>query len=357
MGQMNMMGFYQQQGMQMPGYYPMMAYMTPEQQQQAAQAYAAAGYGAYTGYPGYAGYPGMNPAMPTQQAYGGMQAAATASGQVAAGLPDGGGGATASSAEVENFIANNRLDATAAQNLRAEPAHIQRTVIDRGSLAECVNPSSAVIGRIRDAKLDAKYGRPGAGAPVAGGGSLAVSPSMPHPILDGRYATPQEVEQFIVDSKSDDGAARAIRAEPPQVQTAVINRGSLSECLNPSSAVIGRIRDAKMQVKYPDRVPGVAAAIPTASVGGGGGGVGEASGEVEQFIRENHLDDGAAKALRAAAPEVQSEVVNRGTLLDCTNPSSAVMGRIREAKQARGGAGVGGYGPTSTAPLLRSSPY
>merc|ERR1719277_1568791 len=109
MGQMNMMGFYQQQGMQMPGYYPMMAYMTPEQQQQAAQAYAAAGYGAYTGYPGYAGYPGMNPAMQTQQAYGGMQATSTASGQPTADL--GGGGATASSAEVENFIASNRLDA------------------------------------------------------------------------------------------------------------------------------------------------------------------------------------------------------------------------------------------------------
>jgi len=269
-------------------------------------------------------------------------------------VADGGGGSAASSAEVENFIANNRLDVTAAQNLRAEPAHIQRVVIDRGSLAECVNPSSAVIGRIRDAKLDAKYGRPGAGAaPIAGGGGLALTASMPHPILDGRFATPQEVEQFIVDSKLDDGAARAIRAEPQQVQTAVINRGSLSECLNPSSAVIGRIRDAKLQVKYPDRVAG-AGSFPAAGVGAVGG---ESSSEVEQFIRENHLDDGAAKAMRSAAPEVQSEVVNRGTLLDCTNPSSAVMGRIREAKQARGGAAVGGYGATSTAPLLRSSPY
>merc|ERR1711933_127945 len=135
----------------------------------------------------------------------------------------------------------------------------------------------------------------------------------------------------------DDGAGRALRAEPPQVQTAVINRGSLSECLNPSSAVIGRIRDAKLQVEYPDRVAGTGS-LPTAGLGVGG----SESSEVEQFIRENHLDDGAAKALRSAAPEVQSEVVNRGTLLDCTNPSSAVMGRIREAKQARGGAGVGG---------------
>jgi len=354
MGQMNMMGFYQQQGMQMPGYYPMMAYMTPEQQQQAAQAYAAAaagypGYGAYTGY-GMAMTPGMNPT----QAYGGM-AASAASAQPA---QDGGaGGSTASSGEVESFIASNRLDATAAQNLRAEPPHIQRVVIDRGSLAECVNPSSAVIGRIRDAKLDAKYGRPGAGAaPVAGGGcgALTASPGMPLPVLDGRFATPQEVEQFIADSRLDDGAARAMRAEPPQVQTAVINRGSLAECLNPSSAVIGRIRDAKLQVKYPDRVAG--GALPAAGMGGGVGG--ESSSEVEQFIRENHLDDGAAKALRSTAQEVQLEVVNRGTLLDCTNPSSAVMGRIREAKQARGGgAGAGAYGPTSTAPLLRSSPY
>merc|ERR1712039_485498 len=110
----------------------------------------------------------------------------------------------------------------------------------------------------------------------------------------------------------------------------------------------------KLQVKYPDRVASMPGAMPVANVGAGS----SESAEVEQFIRENHLDDGAAKAIRSAAPDVQSEVVNRGTLLDCTNPSSAVMGRIREAKQARiGGSGVGGYGPTSTAPLLRSSPY
>jgi len=85
---------------------------------------------------------------------------------------------------------------------------------------------------------------------------------------------------------------------------------------------MGRIRDAEKSVGS------IALAPPATPLGDG-------TSEVEQFIRENHLDDGAAKALRSAAPEVQSEVVNRGTLLDCTNPSSAVMGRIREAKVAR----------------------
>merc|ERR1740123_239087 len=205
---------------------------------------------------------------------------------------------------------------------------------------------------------------------------------MPHPILDGRYATPQEVEQFIVDSKLDDGAGRALRAEPPQVQTAVINRGSLHECLNPSSAVIGRIRDAKLQVKYgagPD-----ACRAGRTGLGPGGpltGGSNDPLGyatlqqqasqpdsqqqdcrvvagdEVEVFIRMNRLDETAARNLRTEPPRVQAAVLDRGSLAECMNPSSALIGRIRDAKlQIKYGGGplasAGGRAPASTAARL-----
>lgn len=53
---------------------------------------------------------------------------------------------------------------------------------------------------------------------------------------------------------------------------------------------------------------------------------------VDRFIQENRLDDSAARLLRAENPEIQAQVIDRGSLADCRNPSSAVMGRIRDAK-------------------------
>merc|ERR1719361_1812811 len=62
---------------------------------------------------------------------------------------DGRGGISAM--DVEEFIRNNRLDERAADALREAPADVQETVISRGDLSETRNPSSALIGRLRDA--------------------------------------------------------------------------------------------------------------------------------------------------------------------------------------------------------------
>jgi len=254
--------------------------------------------------------------------------------------------------EVEAFIRMNRLDETAARNLRAEPPRVQAAVLDRGSLAECMNPSSALIGRIRDAKLQIKYG----GGPLASAGGRAPAGTAARFAPDGSMAdgsqvrgcagadlrvqpelvTPELLERFIMDNRLDDMATRNLRAEPCMVQAAVISRGSLAECLNPSSALIGRIRDAKLQVKY---------GTSGNSLGRGGGSADSQPGSpatasrVDDFIADNLLDDGAARALRAEPSHVQEEVMTRGSLLACTNPSSAVMGRIREARMQRGGGG------------------
>mmetsp|Transcript_71576 Transcript_71576/g.192756 ORF Transcript_71576/g.192756 Transcript_71576/m.192756 type:complete len:90 (-) Transcript_71576:87-356(-) len=57
--------------------------------------------------------------------------------------------------------------------------------------------------------------------------------------------------------------------------------------------------------------------------------------EVEFFVRENSLDDGAMRALLACPPDVQAAVLERGSLTITKNPSSALMGRIKDAKLAR----------------------
>merc|ERR1719375_2158249 len=96
----------------------------------------------------------------------------------------------------------------------------------------------------------------------------------------------------------------------------VLERGDLSDCRNPSSAVIGRLRDATVG----------------ASQGGAGGRQLERA--VEEFIQVSQLDERATAALREAPPEAQQMVLERGDLSDCRNPSSAVIGRLRDATQA-----------------------
>ena len=54
--------------------------------------------------------------------------------------------------DVQDFIVLNRLDASAARCLQSEASGIQKAVLGRGVLSGCSNPSSAVMGRIRDAK-------------------------------------------------------------------------------------------------------------------------------------------------------------------------------------------------------------
>eukprot|EP00927_Polykrikos_kofoidii_P026189 TRINITY_DN23362_c0_g1_i1.p1 TRINITY_DN23362_c0_g1~~TRINITY_DN23362_c0_g1_i1.p1 ORF type:complete len:582 (-),score=98.03 TRINITY_DN23362_c0_g1_i1:77-1822(-) len=251
--------------------------------------------------------------------------------------------------EVERFIASNRLDETATRNLLAEPSQIQAAVIDRGSLAECHNPSSALIGRIRDAKLEAKYGRASPASSTQAEPVSAMVGVMGVAGTAGSSTISQEVHSFIGENRLDEKAAMNLMAEPPQIQRMVLDRGSVRDCTNPSSALIGRIRDAKLQIKYggnsSETLPPAAAGQPHGTADGN---------IVDLFIAGNRIDAGAARALRAEPRDVQLAVMERGSLMACTNPSSAIMGRIRDAKLQRP---PGGYSAVSTGDDRRSSPY
>merc|ERR1719373_278957 len=98
-----------------------------------------------------------------------------------------------------------------------------------------------------------------------------------------------------------------------------------------------------MQAKYGATPSGGTAASMAGGACAAAGGDPVGGGKVDVFISENRLDDGAARALRAESPDVQEEVVSRGSLVACTNPSSAVMGRIREARLQRHSRSIG-YG-------------
>merc|ERR1740121_1771082 len=112
--------------------------------------------------------------------------------------------------------------------MRSLTPQLQQIVIDRGSLAECSNPSSALIARIRDAR----------NAPQIAAHAQAMNI---HP------ASPEEVEHFIAVSRVDERAANSFRSEQPIVQRLVLDRGTLSDCSNPSSALISRMKDARQR--------------------------------------------------------------------------------------------------------------
>merc|ERR1719183_719278 len=95
--------------------------------------------------------------------------------------------------------------------------------MERGDVKDCRNPSSAILGRIKDAQKAGSFG----GSSPRGN------------------ATPEDVEQFIAEGGLDDRAQDALRGCPPDVQRVVIDRGPLTDTRNPSSAVLGRIRDAQ----------------------------------------------------------------------------------------------------------------
>ncbi|CAE8583566.1 unnamed protein product, partial [Polarella glacialis] len=95
--------------------------------------------------------------------------------------------------------------------------------------------------RIATAKLGAAGVLPSSAAGLVGGGAQA-----PHQRFE--RASPSDVDRFLQENKIDDRAARELLVESMEVQTTVLNRGPLSNCSNPSSALLGRIRDAKRTV-------------------------------------------------------------------------------------------------------------
>lgn len=138
----------------------------------------------------------------------------------------------------------------------------------------------------------------------------------------------EDVETFIKDSGVDDRAADALRAEDEKVQRAVIDRGEMTDCRNPSASLMSRIRVAKESSEW----SGGQGAAMGGGKGGGGLSKGPTQDELEAFLTENGIDDQACAALREATPAIQRTVLDRGSLTDCRNPSAVCLARIRDAK-------------------------
>jgi len=223
----------------------------------------------------------------------------------------------ASEDEVDEFLSTNNIDSSAADAMRAVSPNMQAAIIDRGGLGNARNPSSVLLSRIRDAQNPPPMPPPPPAATPrnkSSGASLA-----------------DRIARFLEESNVDDQAAEAFRNCHPDVQEEVMQRG-VSSARNPSSALVGRIRD-----------------VENAILGGGGGSApprppppqapASRSGfaaTLEDFIRANGIDDRAADTLRQCSSRVQEAVLDRGDLHGTRNPSSALLSRIRDATPAHG---------------------
>lgn len=137
----------------------------------------------------------------------------------------------------------------------------------------------------------------------------------------------ETLESFIKDSGVDARAADALRSEAEAVQRAVLDRGEMSECRNPSASLMARIKVAKDNLASRNRSP------PRASSCRGHSG--PSNTELDDFVKDNEIDESASRALREASPDTQRTVLERGGVTDCRNPSAVCLARIRDARDNR----------------------
>lgn len=204
--------------------------------------------------------------------------------------------------EVEEFLQANNIDERASADLRECAPDVQRKVLARGDLSSARNPSAAVLVRIRDARVGSSSS---SNAPSGAGMGLPTS---------------ADIENFIKSNKVDKTAAASLRSCSPTVKRAVLSCGDLKGFPDPSIALQARIKDLRS---------GGTGHIHSHAFGPPADPTDE---DIDRFVRENDLDEGAAEKLRACPGYVIQAVLSRGALRGTRNPSSALLARIKEAK-------------------------
>lgn len=239
--------------------------------------------------------------------------------------------------DVEMFIRDNNVDERAGGDLLACPPEVQERVLARGDLREARNPSSMLISRIKDARKDAERDA------HAGGGYMMDPYHGGYRDERPMIIDPREVEQFIRDNNLDERAGDDLRGCPPEVQVRVIDRGSLTHARNPNAMLISRIKESRMDLER-DGYAGGAPAIPTQR-GHRGPPPSITQAEVEDFIRENGVDEKAGGDLLGCPPEVQARVLARGDMRNARNPNAMLISRIKECRKAAEKDGFDGGAP------------
>jgi len=129
--------------------------------------------------------------------------------------------------EVETFLSMNSVEPHAATKLRALPRHLQRQVLDRGSLMGARDPSAVLISRVRDAMMSSAHTMPS-------------MPLLTMTLPNGQQVHPA-VEALIIRYALDAQCAQQLRQLPLQLQ-AVAAELPVHEARNPSAFVMAQLQ-------------------------------------------------------------------------------------------------------------------
>jgi len=121
-----------------------------------------------------------------------------------------------------------------------------------------------------------------------------------------------------VDNGIDDEASAELKALDPEMQHEVFSRGPLSDVRNPSAVILSRIRQVKR-------------GLGKMSDGGYAAERADLNREIDEFVKDNNLDERADTCLRETEEEVLRELF-LAPLHDARNPSAVVLTRIRNIK-------------------------
>jgi len=232
---------------------------------------------------------------------GGGKGATMRGGAFGGGMSAGGLGT-----QVERFLQEYPVDETAADTLRNAPPAVQQQVLARGGLEGTRNPSSALLGRLRDA--DKQNGGSGDFGGAMGGGKGA-------PAAWGGMGCGASGMSAAGGQAAWGGAAAG-------------HGGAWNAGCEGGAAYGG-----KGGAPAWDNAPWHGADEQGAAAWGGAGGAQVAPEELQSFIEQNQIDERGATALSTAPVEVQRAVIDRGSLMETRNPSSALLGRLRDAQK------------------------
>jgi len=242
-----------------------------------------------------------------------------------------------STEEIEDFITANGVDDHAASVFRECEPEVQARVIERGFVADKKNPSAALLTRIRESRQDVDKGR---GKHDRDRGRDKGRGKQRHEREDrGRGSDDRRGD------REDRGRERDMHEEArrhdewerlyDQTNDAFyyFNHISGESSWYPPEErpPLGFARPLEGSVPRPtsifderdrrdmDRRPPARGPPPI-------------GWQVEEFLRNNAVDHGAADDLRDCPPEVQFRVVSKGDLIGARNPSGALIARIRDAR-------------------------
>eukprot|EP00930_Biecheleria_cincta_P030698 TRINITY_DN21276_c0_g1_i1.p1 TRINITY_DN21276_c0_g1~~TRINITY_DN21276_c0_g1_i1.p1 ORF type:complete len:905 (+),score=178.73 TRINITY_DN21276_c0_g1_i1:64-2778(+) len=227
-----------------------------------------------------------------------------------------------SHAELKAFIYDNELDVRAAEVLSTAAPHVQRAVLDQGSLRTCRDPNAGCIGRIHRAQTAVR-------SPPAPRSQAYSRPVQHVQHFSDAGPTPEDIEWFITDNDLNERSAEALRGASATVQRSVLEQGSLQGCREPSAGCIGRIAKVQREISNGSTY----AAAPSFHGRQVQQPAGASPREVEAFIAENELNERAAEALRGVSSTIQRIVLEQGPLRGCRDVNAGCIGRLAKAQK------------------------